>query len=59
MKTLTLRLTIDVEYDLNGDDPDNVKQQLGYCAQHLASEGLLSGALNAEVETWDYTVEQA
>ena len=51
MSTL-VKLEIIVEYDLNGDTFEDVSQQLDYAAMHLAFNGMLSGHLNAEVETW-------
>lgn len=47
-----VKLEIIVEYDLNGDTFEDVSQQLDHAVFHLASNGMLSGHLNAEVETW-------
>ena len=49
---MIVKLEIIIEYDLNGDTFEDVAQQLDHAAFHLASNGMLSGCLNAEVETW-------
>ena len=53
-----LRLTITVSYDLNGCAVADLEKQLHDAANHLASEGLLSGETAAEVTEWDATVEE-
>lgn len=53
---VTLKLEINVTYDLNGTDPKQLIDRLHDCAKLLAAEGLMSGHFNAEVDAWDSRV---
>lgn len=43
---------LDVLYDLNGTDINELRNRLHYIAQHAAGEGLMTGESEAEVDTW-------
>lgn len=59
MKTyVDLRLTLDVEYVLNGESVQYLKECLERVAFRAASEGLLTGESVAYVEKWDSRVEE-
>jgi hypothetical protein len=53
-----LRLIVDVEYDLNGADADEIKRILAFVPKHAAGEGHLTDDTPAEVVTWDARVEE-
>lgn len=55
-ETLKLRLTLDVEYNLNGADPEELRQNLRTIAEHAIGEGMLTGDSEAIVEEWGRTV---
>lgn len=52
-----MRLTLDVEYLTNGTDTDTLKQLLENIARFAASDGLMTGGTDAEVEQWGATAE--
>jgi hypothetical protein len=58
MSKLKLRLTVDVEYDLNGTPPGDLKDYLGELPRAAAGDGLFTGFTDAEVENWSSTVEE-
>lgn len=49
---LTLRLTVEVTYDLNGTDPEELEHMLGHIPTHYAGHGAFTEDTPAEVETW-------
>lgn len=55
---MKLRLIVDVEYDLNGTDPDALKILLGSIPRYAANVGRLTDDTPAEVVTWDARVEE-
>jgi len=55
--TASLRLIVEVRYDLNGTQADDLECQLRRAADHLAGEGLLSGDTEACVTRWSRRVE--
>ena len=56
-KHVTLRLTLEVSYALNGADQNEVESLLDDAANHMAGEGLFTGETAAEVTTWKHRVE--
>lgn len=56
MKTAKLRLTIEVEYTLNGASIQELKENLAAGAEYLAGIGMFTQDTEAEVETWDEEV---
>lgn len=55
---LHLRLTLDVEYEVDTPDVESyLRDRLDYIPTLAAGEGLLTGNLDAEVETWTCKVE--
>lgn len=57
MKTATLRLTILVSYDLNEVDIEELKENLASGAEYLAGIGKFTQDTEAEVTSWDKTVD--
>lgn len=57
MKT-KLRLTLDVEYELNGTDQKYVEQALNSLVFRAVGEGFLTLHSDAEVENYEYRVEE-
>ena len=55
---MKLRLIVDVEYDLNGADADEIERILAFVPKHAAGEGHLTDDTLAEVVTWDARVEE-
>lgn len=56
MKPTRIRLTLDVDYDLNGVDPEVLAAKLSSIADLASGEGLMSGDTEATVESWSATV---
>lgn len=52
-----LRLVIDIHYELGRTDKRELWHTLISAADYLAANGLLSGATEASVLTWDSRVE--
>lgn len=50
------RLTLDVSYVLNGEDPDDVLIRLHKRCERAIGDGMLTGETNAEVATWSIDV---
>lgn len=57
-ETLTLKLTLIVRYDLNGEDRDHLKSLLYNIPQHASGDGMMSGDGPAEVDDWSMKVEE-
>lgn len=55
---LKLRLTVDVQYDLNGEDPDVLVAYLEKMVARAIGDGLLTGASEAEVDTHAVRVDE-
>lgn len=53
-----LRLTLDVEYKLNGDSLDNLTEQLKGIVRYAVEQGMISGEGPAEIKDYNYKVEQ-
>lgn len=51
-KTAKLRLTLDVEYVLNGTNLNYLETALHNLAEHAAGEGMLTDYSHAEVVDW-------
>ena len=51
------RIIIDIDFDPNGVDEEDIDRGLDYAVGHLADEGWLTGPTAAEVDSWTYTVE--
>lgn len=56
--TTKLRLTLDVEYELNGEEVYFLKNSLESLVFRAVGEGLLTEHSEAEVEYWTYEVEE-
>jgi hypothetical protein len=56
-KPITLRLTLDVTYNSNGEPLDRLKAYLWDIARNAAGDGEMTGESAAEVETWRANVE--
>lgn len=56
MSTITKELILTVTYEPNGTPSDALDSQLLAVASHASAIGMLSGSLDAEVETWDSSV---
>ena len=54
---LKLRLTVDVDYNLNGEDPSLIETLLKNIPDLAAADGLLTSTTNADVEQWSAKVE--
>lgn len=57
MQQSTLRLTLDVDYDLNGESISSMKTLLGNGLDSAIGNGLLSGHTEAEVISHGYTIK--
>ena len=55
---MKLRLTLDVDYILNGTDPQDLKDMLRAIALNAVLNGMLSDDTDAEVEDWTSNVEE-
>lgn len=55
---LKLRLTVDITYDLNGEDPGVLERYLEKMVSRAIGDGLLTGASDAEVETHEVRVDE-
>lgn len=53
-----LRLTIEVEYDLNGESVQTLKSYLFDLADRAAGEGMLTGCTDAEIVAWSANVDE-
>jgi len=55
---VTLKLSLTVGYELNGTN----KNELFYCLRKIGDlavgDGLMTGDTEAEVERWEYTVDE-
>lgn len=56
MKTIKLRLTLNVEIDPQGETIDHLTRQLNRVASNAVNQGLLTGDTAATVEKYDYNV---
>lgn len=56
--TTKLRLIMEVDYNLNGERKDVIKDLLNRVGFHLAEEGLLTGNTQAEVICWDAKIQE-
>lgn len=56
MTGLTLRLEIEVEYDLNGTSTRYLEELLRDNAIAMAHNGMMTGTSSAEVNDWDFRV---
>lgn len=57
-KKLTLRLVVDVTYDLNGASAKDVREYLNQLAPAAAGDGLLTGISDATVADYNWTVTE-
>ena len=57
-KKIKLRLILDVDYNPNGVSRDYLENLLDGIAQSAASDGLMTGETEAEVVSWNATVEE-
>ena len=55
--TLTVRLIIDVEYDLGASSEEEVTAHLARLPQHAFDNGLISGNMDATVEAFSSQVD--
>lgn len=53
----TLKLTIEVEYEMGRTDIRDLERVLVSAADHLVGNGMLTGETEASVLTWDSSVE--
>lgn len=54
---VTIRLTIDVTYELNGTPVNTMAHMLATVPHIISGDGMLSGHLAAVVDNWDHKVE--
>ncbi len=55
---MKLRLTLEVEYNRNGETTDYLKELLRGIVDHAMGEGLVTGETEATVESYTATVEE-
>jgi len=55
-KQISLRLILDVTYELNGIPKEDLKYFLADIAKRAADEGLFTHDTPAEVTSWDYQI---
>jgi len=55
---MKLRLTVDVEYEENGEDPEILKRLLQRLPSRAADHGLMTDCGPAEVLGWSVNVEE-
>jgi hypothetical protein len=58
MAQITLRLTLDVAYDLNGEDPRVARWQLERLVVDAVNNGLLTGDTAMEVDRYRHRIEE-
>ena len=58
MKTITFRLTLDVEIDPCGVSPLDLKRNLFQVVKDAVNNGTLTGETPATVEKYSYTVDR-
>ena len=58
MKTISYRLTLDVEFDPNGTLPEDLKHNLNQVIRDAVNNGTLTGETPATVEKYSYTVDE-
>ena len=58
MKTIKLRLTLDVEFDPQGDTVQELTSKLNQVVRDAVNNGTLTGGSPATVEKYDYTVKE-
>lgn len=51
------RITIDIDYDLNGTDKSEIDNMLDRAVRYLAGDGWFTGPTAAEVNDWGYKIE--
>jgi hypothetical protein len=56
-KTIVLRLTVDVTFDLGDTDVSELKNNMLEISHRAYSEALFTGGTGAEIETWGAQVE--
>lgn len=54
---MKLRLILDVEYELNGEEPSYLKKNLNAIVLRAMGEGAITGSSEAEVVSYKYRVE--
>jgi len=52
------KITIDLTIDLNGVSKEDIDWRLNKAVQFLFAEGLLTGDTAAEIDEYDYKVEE-
>lgn len=55
-ETVTVRLTLDVTYSLNGENVTEMASRLRKMCERAIGEGMLTGATDAEVEEYSMDV---
>lgn len=53
-----IRLTIDIQVNLNDEFIDDAMARIDSIPAHIAGEGLFTGDSTAEVESWSHKTEQ-
>lgn len=56
--TATLRLTLDVTYEANGEDIGELKRMLEQAVERSIGNGMLTGETAAEVDSWSMKVAE-
>ena len=51
------RIVIDLDIDLNDTPEDYIDWGLDKAINHLFADGWMTGTLNAELNEWDYRIE--
>ena len=53
---MNLTVTLDVSYDLNGEDPREIMDHVRYSIEAMIGNGGLSGGTEAEVDEYDLDI---
>lgn len=56
--TLKLRLSLDIEYTLNGVSEQYLRRQLEFIMENAMSNGMVTGESDAEIENWDMRIHR-
>lgn len=51
---MKIKVTLEIDYKVNGTKKNELKELLRYAMEHLASNGLFTGETPAEVNEWKY-----
>jgi len=54
---MKIQIILDINYDLNGTHPDEIKDILKHSINRIAGDGGMTSDTEAEVDTWSYTIK--